>query len=95
MKYIIAILFSCVFVVSGAQEATIEVSRQSFRTYPYGDPDPVVRMSRVYPYFRFDGYSAKAGMRDWNIITLENPFIKVLVAPEIGGKVYEIESSRA
>ncbi|MCF6333528.1 MAG: DUF5107 domain-containing protein [Draconibacterium sp.] len=70
-----------------SQDSQISESTQTFKTYPYSDPDPVVDMSRIYPYFRFDGYAAQGKMQDWKIVTLENQYIKVLVAPEIGGKV--------
>lgn len=70
-----------------AQKATVMEEKQVFRTYPFSDPDPVPRMNKIYPYFRFDGYSAESVAREWQIVTLENPHIRVLVAPEIGGKV--------
>jgi tetratricopeptide (TPR) repeat protein len=70
-----------------SQVATFKESTQVFRTYPFGDPDPVARMSNIYPYFRFEGYSITPVDREWKIVTLENPYIKVLIAPEMGGKV--------
>jgi tetratricopeptide (TPR) repeat protein len=71
----------------GAQTATVREDRQAFRTYPFGDPNPVARMGNIYPYFRFEGYNASPVMKKWNVITLENSYIKVLIAPEIGGKI--------
>ena len=68
-------------------DATIAESVQTFRTYPFSDPDPVARMGNIYPYFRFQGYSMTPVDRPWKIVTLENRWIRVLVAPEIGGKV--------
>lgn len=70
-----------------AQVATITESKQIFRTYPFSDPDPVARMGNIYPYFRFEGYSITPIEREWKIVTLENPYIKLLIAPEMGGKV--------
>ena len=70
-----------------AQDATITESLQTFRTYPFSDPDPVARMGNIYPYFRFHGYSMTPVDRQWKIVTLENRWIRVLVALEIGGKV--------
>ena len=64
-----------------AQEASIRESVQVFRTYPFSDPDPVARMGNIYPYFRFQGYSNQPVDRPWKIITLETPYIRVLVAP--------------
>ncbi|MFC1561848.1 DUF5107 domain-containing protein [candidate division KSB1 bacterium] len=67
--------------------ASIEGQPVSFRTYPFSDPNPVARMSNIYPYFRFDLYQKDWIEQDWNIVTLENQFIKVLITPEMGGKI--------
>lgn len=85
------ILAACILLMPGpcaiAQEATVTESVQTFRTYPFSDPDPVARMGNIYPYFRFHGYSIASVDRPWKIVTLENPYIRVLIAPEIGGKI--------
>jgi tetratricopeptide (TPR) repeat protein len=70
-----------------AQDATVTESLQTFRTYPFSDPDPIARMGNIYPYFRFHGYSMAPVDRQWKIVTLENRWIRVLIAPEIGGKI--------
>lgn len=85
---LILILFaSGAFDVSFGQQATVREEKQVFRTYPFGDPDPVAKMTNIYPYFRFEGYSISPVERAWNVVTLENPYIKVMIAPEIGGKI--------
>ena len=64
-------------------------------TYPYSDPDPVARPGRVYPYFRFDGFTNKSEIRNWKMVELENDYIKLAIMPEMGGKIWEaIEKSR-
>ncbi|MFZ2052594.1 MAG: DUF5107 domain-containing protein [Candidatus Aminicenantales bacterium] len=73
--------------VSG-QEATVKEEKTIFKTYPFSDPDPMPLIGPIYPYFRFDGYSLDGHPQDWKTVTLENPYVKVLVAPEIGGKVW-------
>lgn len=70
-----------------ARQTTVTETKQVFRTYPFADPDPVARMSNIYPYFRFEGYSITPVDREWKVVSLENPYIKVLIAPEIGGKI--------
>ncbi|MBM3294811.1 MAG: DUF5107 domain-containing protein, partial [Candidatus Aminicenantes bacterium] len=71
--------------------------RQPFKTYPFGDPDPVpifARSSlwgsgaRLYPYFFFDKFSAAGEDRDWTVVRLENPYLSVDVLPQVGGKVW-------
>jgi tetratricopeptide (TPR) repeat protein len=69
------------------RQATVKESNQVFRTYPFSDPDPVAKMTNIYPYFRFEGYSIMPVDRKWKVVTLENPYIKVTIAPEIGGKI--------
>ena len=71
-----------------AQEAIVVEEKESFRTYPFGDPSPVPRMDKIYPYFRFDGYSADSRDQEWKIVRMENPYITVFITPEIGGKIW-------
>lgn len=72
-----------------SQNAVIrEVSRQ-MTTYPYSDPDPVPRPGRVYPYFRYDGFTNNSVKQEWKTIELENDFIRLTVLPEMGGKVWD------
>ncbi|HTR99374.1 MAG TPA: DUF5107 domain-containing protein, partial [Bacteroidota bacterium] len=79
-------------------KAAVSESLCVFRTYPYADPDPVARMGNIYPYFRFQGYTNTPENRPWKIVTLENPFIRVMIAPEMGGKIlgaFEKRTGRA
>lgn len=77
----------CVPLSLQARQATVTETKQVFRTYLFSDPDPVARMTNIYPYFRFEGYSVSPVDREWKVVTLENPYIKVMIAPEIGGKI--------
>ena len=81
----IVLLAAC--VTSLRAQATASEAKQVFRTYPFGDPDPIARFTNIYPYFRFEGYNIAPQDREWKVVTLENPYIKVLIAPEIGGKI--------
>ena len=70
--------------------ATVREHLQTFKTYPFSDPDPVPSMGgeQLYPYFRFDGFTDKAEDRQWKVVELENKYLRVLVMPEIGGKIW-------
>ncbi len=88
---LISIIFICLILLIAVQtafsQATITEKAVKFKTYPYSDPDPVARITKFYPYFRFDGFTNTPVEKEWKIVTLENEYIKVYVAPEIGGKV--------
>lgn len=83
----LVIVSSFMWTLVNAQEAKLYNEKVSFRTYGYSDPNPIVDMNKIYPYFKFEGYEKEGKQKEWEIIVLENEFIKVLVAPEIGGKV--------
>jgi tetratricopeptide (TPR) repeat protein len=72
----------------GADGATVREYRKVFRTYPFSDPDPIPNAGRIYPYFRFDGFTDRPVEREWTVVELENPWIRVTVLPEIGGKIW-------
>ncbi len=95
-KYSLYIIFlSFVFLSSNetSGQASITEKIQTIETYPYSDPNPIPsiainnKVSLFYPYYIFDGYTNESVSKDWKVVELENPFIKVLVLPEVGGKV--------
>ena len=74
-----------------SQEASIKEEIRTLQTYPFHDPNPIPILTsnpKIYPYFRFDGYSHTAKKQDWKIVKLENDYIEVYVLPEVGGKVW-------
>jgi hypothetical protein len=90
MKLTLLILICGAFFLTAQtafSQATITENAVKFKTYPFSDPDPVARITKFYPYFRFDGFTDTATEQEWKIVTLENEYIKVYVAPEMGGKV--------
>lgn len=73
--------------LANAQSASIRVEQMTIPTYGFDDPNPVAKMDANYPYYHFDGYAKTATPTSWQIVVLENEYIKVYVAPQIGGKV--------
>ncbi|MBK5098289.1 MAG: DUF5107 domain-containing protein [Gemmatimonadetes bacterium] len=74
-----------------AQTARISEEVRTLSTYPFSEPNPIpilTRDERLYPYHSFEGYSATAEPREWNVVRLENDYIEVFVLPEVGGKVW-------
>jgi tetratricopeptide (TPR) repeat protein len=89
MRILLPFLILCIgFLNTNAQNATIKVENMTMVTYPFSEPDPAAKMGNIYPYYRFDGYTDKGIEKEWKMVVLENEYIKVLVAPEIGGKVW-------
>jgi len=70
------------------QKAVIYEEMKEMKTYPFSDPDPLPRPGKIYPYYRFDGYSVNPVMQEWTMVCMENDWIKLWIAPEIGGKIY-------
>jgi tetratricopeptide (TPR) repeat protein len=88
-SFIITNLFLIACIISMAQhKATIREYTKNFKTYPFSDPDPVPEAGRIYPYYRFDGYTNQPIQKDWKVVELENDYIKVMILPEIGGKIW-------
>jgi tetratricopeptide (TPR) repeat protein len=91
-KYISFLLSVILFFneTSTAQNTPVTAKeyKKVFPTYPYSDPDPIPVPGRIYPYYRFDGYTDKSIQKEWKIVELENDYIKVLITPEIGGKIW-------
>ena len=46
------------------------------------------RAARIYPYSFIDEFSPDSEEREWTVVRMENPYIKVAVLPEVGGKVW-------
>ena len=70
-------------------KATIKEFGKVFTTYPFSDPSPIPDpSSKIYPYFRYDGFSSSPQQKEWKVVELENDYIKVTILPEVGGKIW-------
>lgn len=98
-RYLYSGMLLCFVFAAGAafgqlQPVSAKQGEILIKTYPYADPNPIAplavnsKISRFYPYFMFDGYTAKDTLMPWNVITLDNGLITVKVLPQLGGKVY-------
>jgi lipopolysaccharide biosynthesis regulator YciM len=86
----LTLLFAFSYTHSIAQEKITE-ENVAFPTYDFGDPNPLpafVFNPKIYPYHKFQGYAFEKSNKKLKKITLENPWIEVLVFPEVGGKVW-------
>ena len=77
------------------QAAHIKEYNKIFTTYPFSDPDPIANpAAKIYPYFRYDGFTDKSVQKEWKVVELENDFIKLTILPQVGGKIWNaIEKS--
>ena len=73
---------------AASSRALVKEYERVFTTYPYSDADPVPAMTRIYPYFRYDGFTDQSEPRKWKVVELSNDYIQLLILPEIGGKVW-------
>src|SRR5690349_7346076 len=89
MKFI-SVLGLCFFYsfLPAQPVSNIKESKQTFKTYPFNDPNPIPSKTLIYPYFRFDGFTNKAINKEWTVVELENQYIKLIVLPEEGGKIW-------
>ena len=90
-RFTLAILGTvCLFFVSEAQKnSTVKEFLKIFTTYPFSDPSPMPdASSKIYPYFRYDGFTSTPQQKEWKVVELENDFIKVTILPEVGGKIW-------
>jgi tetratricopeptide (TPR) repeat protein len=90
MRYLVTLFLILIFtsIDLPAQEASIQEHKVKMKTYMYSDPDPVPDMFRNYPYYRFDGFRNEGVDKEWNMVIMENKYIKVYITPEIGGKIW-------
>jgi tetratricopeptide (TPR) repeat protein len=89
------IFFSLFFVLltffSYSQNSSqIREYKSIYNTYPFSDPNPIPVFGKIYPYYRYDGFTEKAEKKSWKIVELENDFLKIKIFPEIGGKIWSV-----
>ncbi|MFZ1703758.1 MAG: DUF5107 domain-containing protein, partial [Saprospiraceae bacterium] len=88
---LLILIFPFVSLLATAQNdtTTFKEYKKVFTTYPFSDPDPIPKPdTKIYPYYRFDGFTDKHVQKEWKVIELENDYIKLIILPEIGGKIW-------
>lgn len=87
-KISIILLLSILCACSNGSVSIKEISKDLY-TYSFSDPNPIPQPNRnYYPYFSFDAYSKDSVLKEWNVIEMENDYVKVYIFPEIGGKIW-------
>lgn len=78
-------------ILSSAQAqtpATAQLIKQSLFTYPVSDPDPMPVLSTTYPWAFYASYSDVGSPKEWQMIELENAYLKLQILPELGGRLF-------
>jgi tetratricopeptide (TPR) repeat protein len=89
LKPFLSVLLLGSLFVTAQNKTTVKEYKKVFTTYPFSDPDPIPKPdTKFYPYFRFDGFTDKPVQKEWKVIEIENDYIKLMILPEIGGKVW-------
>ncbi len=70
--------------------ASIKEYEKEYVTYPYSDPNPIPVVGKIYPYFRYDGYTTCGEKQLWKIVELENEYLRIRIFPQIGGKIWSV-----
>lgn len=68
--------------------SSVRVVEREMLTYPYSAPKEVPDFGRIYPYHRYDGYTAEGRMQKWEMVEMENDYIKLWIMPGVGGKIW-------
>jgi hypothetical protein len=93
-RLLLSFLLAASITILFGQEISVKEEFISFPTYPFNDPDPVARPGKYYPYFRFEGYSSNSVIQKHKMIVMENKWIKLWIAPEIGGKIWGAQDKK-
>ena len=83
----------CLFFISGLkaqQISRINETEEEYVTYPYSDPNPIPVFGKIYPYFRYEGYTTQPTKMKHKVVILENDYLRIKVFPEIGGKIWSV-----
>lgn len=87
---IVTFLLAISYCGLASAQGVVKINQYSkaYTTYPFSDPDPVANDGKIYPYFRYDGFTDSPVKKTWQVVELENDYIKVQIMPEIGGKIW-------
>lgn len=86
----ILVLFGFLYSLYGQNRSNIKEYEEEYITYSFSDPNPIPVFGKIYPYYRYDGFTERREKKSWKIVELENDFLKIKIFPEIGGKIWSV-----
>ena len=90
LSVVFSIFLFLVFDVKAQNSPQIKEIAEEYVTYPFSDPNPVPSFGKIYPYYRFDGYTTQPVKMKHKVVVLENDYLIIKVFPEIGGKIWSV-----
>lgn len=94
LKYTVHIIFiwlgSLYFLYGQQNVSNIKEYEGEYVTYSFSDPNPIPLFGKIYPYYRYDGFTRSGEKKSWKIVELENDFLRIKIFPEIGGKIWSV-----
>lgn len=93
---LLLVLLACVALPAGAGEVSLRETTLNIPTYPLGpdDKNPPLWSPNVYPYPMQAAIGRAREDRPYRAVILENDFLRVIVVPDLGGKVYAAHDKR-
>ncbi|HEY5570699.1 MAG TPA: DUF5107 domain-containing protein, partial [Bacteroidales bacterium] len=103
MKHIYLWIISIVLLIPfsqswGQSSVTVSEADVNIPTYLSAAPDPSPMFffgrgtqgaeQRIYPYALYDNLTNKKSDKSYHLIYLENEYVKISIAPELGGKLF-------
>jgi len=92
------LLFTLPAVAFSQSAVIITEVKEEIPTYTAGPPDPNPMFffgkqsqgaeGRIYPYPLYDNLTNRKSLKTYDIVYLENEFIKVGIMPELGGRIF-------
>lgn len=97
-SFISIVLLIASFSTFAQSPVTVSEVDENIPTYLSGPPDPNPMFffgrgtqgaeQRIYPYALYDNLTNKMGDKTYHLIYLENEYVKISVAPELGGRLF-------
>ncbi len=82
------LILAILLVVTFGCDSVVYETKVQLLTYDFSDPNPIPEFGQIYPYPQFETFATEGVMKEWTMVIMENKYIKLWIAPEIGGKVW-------
>jgi tetratricopeptide (TPR) repeat protein len=96
--FLASIVFAFPASAAAASPVTLREVDEVIPTYLAGPPEPNPMFyfgaqsqgaeGRIYPYPLYDNLTNRKGEKSYHLIYLENEYVKIAIAPEIGGRLF-------